>query len=120
MVTAVALSYDYGDCLQVLQIHLTQPLPGDVLVFMTGQEEIESVQEALVERTRQLGTKIKELIILPIYANLPSDLQAKIFEPTPKGSRKVRVALVVSYCTALQINRDGKVWPRHVTIPNTQ
>jgi pre-mRNA-splicing factor ATP-dependent RNA helicase DHX16 len=32
------------------------------------------------------------LIILPIYATLPSDLQAKIFEPCPPGSRKVILA----------------------------
>jgi len=31
-------------------------------------------------------------VILPIYANLPSDLQAKIFEPTPPGARKVVLA----------------------------
>ena len=72
----------------VLQIHVTQPI-GDILVFLTGQEEIEASQELLQERTRKLGSKIKELIILPIYANLPSDLQAKIFEPTPPGGRKV-------------------------------
>ena len=72
----------------VLQIHETQPT-GDILVFLTGQEEIEASQELLQERTRKLGSKIKELIILPIYANLPSDLQAKIFEPTPPGARKV-------------------------------
>ena len=72
----------------VLQIHVTQPT-GDILVFLTGQEEIEASQELLQERTRKLGSKIKELIILPIYANLPSDLQAKIFEPTPPGGRKV-------------------------------
>ena len=44
------------------------------------------------ERTRKLGSKIKELIIAPIYANLPSDLQAKIFDPTPPGARKVVLA----------------------------
>lgn len=41
------------------------------------------------ERTSKLGSKIAELLILPIYANLPSDMQAKIFEPTPPGARKV-------------------------------
>lgn len=68
---------DYLDAvmISILQIHLTQPLPGDILVFLTGQEEIETVQEALIERTKMLGGKIKELIILPIYANLPSDMQ---------------------------------------------
>lgn len=45
-----------------------------------------------MQRTRGLGTKIGELIICPIYANLPTDMQAKIFEPTPKGARKVVIA----------------------------
>ncbi|CAC5424154.1 DHX16 [Mytilus coruscus] len=84
---------DYLDAavVSVLQIHVTQPT-GDILVFMTGQEEIETSNEMLQERTRKLGSKIKELIILPIYANLPSDMQAKIFEPTPPGARKVILA----------------------------
>ncbi len=56
---------------------------------MTGQEEIETCQELLVERTRKFGSKIKELLVVPIYANLPSDMQAKVFEPTPYGARKV-------------------------------
>eukprot|EP01018_Ginkgo_biloba_P019937 Gb_40354 [translate_table: standard] len=75
----------------VLQIHVTQS-GGDVLVFFTGQEEIEAAEEILKHRTRGLGTKIAEMIICPIYANLPSDLQAKIFEPTPEGARKVILA----------------------------
>ena len=57
-----------------------------------GQEEIETCQELLTERTRKLGSKIKELVIIPIYANLPSDMQAKVFEPTPPGARKVVLA----------------------------
>jgi len=40
----------------------------------------------------RLGSRIPELIICPIYANLPSEQQAKIFEKTPKGARKVVLA----------------------------
>lgn len=84
---------DYIDAcvVSILQIHATQPL-GDVLVFLTGQEEIETCHEILQDRVKRLGSKIKELLILPIYANLPSDLQAKIFEPTPPNARKVILA----------------------------
>lgn len=84
---------DYLDAavVSVLQIHVTEA-PGDILVFLTGQEEIETVEEILKHRTRGLGTKIAELIICPIYANLPTELQAKIFEPTPEGARKVVLA----------------------------
>ncbi|OIW00634.1 hypothetical protein TanjilG_09115 [Lupinus angustifolius] len=84
---------DYLDAaiITALQIHATQP-PGDILVFLTGQEEIETAEEILKHRTRGLGTKLAELMICPIYANLPSELQAKIFEPTPEGARKVVLA----------------------------
>ncbi|KAL3313577.1 putative pre-mRNA-splicing factor ATP-dependent RNA helicase dhx16, partial [Cichlidogyrus casuarinus] len=90
----------------VLQIHLTQP-DGDILVFFTGQEEIETANEGLLERTRKLGSKMRELMILPIYSNLPSDMQAKIFAPTPKGARKVVLATNIAE-TSLTI--DGIVY----------
>jgi HrpA-like RNA helicase len=41
---------------------------------------------------RALVWTVPELVVLPIYANLPSDMQAKIFEPTPSGARKVVLA----------------------------
>lgn len=84
---------DYIDAcvVSILQIHATQPL-GDILVFLTGQEEIEACNEMLTDRVRRLGSKLRELLVLPVYANLPSDMQAKIFEPTPPGARKVVLA----------------------------
>lgn len=84
---------DYLDacCVTVLQIHASQP-PGDILVFLTGQEEIEAAEELLKQRTKGLGSKLGEIIIAPIYATLPSEMQAKIFEPTPDGARKVVLA----------------------------
>lgn len=74
-----------------MQIHLTQP-DGDILVFLTGQEEIESVQERLNFIGKKLKGKMKELIVVPIYASLPPELQAEIFKPTPIGARKVVLA----------------------------
>lgn len=75
----------------VFQIHQTEPL-GDVLVFLTGQEEIETAETKLKERMKDLGSKSSEIIICPIYSNLPTELQAKVFDPAPKGSRKVVLA----------------------------
>lgn len=99
---------DYLDAcvVTVMQMHVTQPA-GDILVFLTGQEEIEACCEMITERSRKLGRSIKELIVLPIYANLPSDMQAKIFEPTPPGGRKVVVATNIAE-TSLTI--DGIVY----------
>lgn len=83
--------YLHASAITALQIHVTQP-PGDILIFLSGQEEIETCEELLVQRTKGMGSKIGELVICPIYANLPSEMQAKIFEPTPPGARKVVIA----------------------------
>ena len=90
----------------VFQIHISQG-KGDILVFLTGQEEIEAAEANLQETARKLGSKVPEMLICPIYANLPSDLQAKIFEPTPAGARKVVLATNIAE-TSLTI--DGIVY----------
>ncbi|KAJ2656204.1 DEAH-box ATP-dependent RNA helicase prp22 [Coemansia sp. RSA 1199] len=84
---------DYLDSalMTVMQIHLTEP-PGDVLVFLTGQEEIDTASEILYERMKALGSMVPELIILPVYSSLPSEMQSRIFEPTPAGARKVVIS----------------------------
>ncbi|XP_006454836.1 hypothetical protein AGABI2DRAFT_61322 [Agaricus bisporus var. bisporus H97] len=83
---------DYVDSAvkQVLQIHLSLP-PGDILVFMTGQEDIEITCQVVEERLAQLDEPAP-LAVLPIYSQMPADLQARIFEPTADGRRKVIVA----------------------------
>lgn len=90
----------------VFQIHTTQG-KGDILVFLTGQDEIEAAEQNITEIARKLGSRVPELVICPIYANLPSDLQSKIFEPTPDGARKVVLATNIAE-TSLTI--DGIVY----------
>ena len=90
----------------VFQIHTTQG-KGDILVFLTGQDEIDAAEQELTETARKLGNRVKELVVCPIYANLPSELQAKIFEPTPDGARKVVLATNIAE-TSLTI--DGIVY----------
>ena len=84
-------NYLHAAITTVFQIHTTQP-KGDILVFLTGQDEIDAAMENLQSTARALGGKVAELIVCPIYANLPSDMQARIFEPTPEGARKVVLA----------------------------
>lgn len=84
---------DYLDAalITVLQIHLTEP-EGDILVFLTGQEEIDHACQSLYERMKGLGKDVPELIILPVYSSLPSEMQSRIFDPPPPGKRKVVIA----------------------------
>lgn len=84
---------DYLDAamITVMQIHLSEPA-GDILVFLTGQEEIDVCCETLFNRMQALGDLAPELIILPVYSSLPSEMQSRIFEPAPQGARKCVVA----------------------------
>ncbi|XP_072321945.1 pre-mRNA-splicing factor ATP-dependent RNA helicase PRP16 isoform X1 [Eucyclogobius newberryi] len=75
---------------QALQIHLSG-LIGDILIFMPGQEDIEVTSDQIVERLGDLDNA-PALAVLPIYSQLPSDLQAKIFQKAPDGVRKCIVA----------------------------
>jgi pre-mRNA-splicing factor ATP-dependent RNA helicase DHX38/PRP16 len=64
---------------------------GDILIFMPGQEDIEVTCEVLAERLGEIDNA-PQLSVLPIYSQLPSDLQAKIFQRSPEGLRKCVVA----------------------------
>ncbi len=82
--------YVDGAVKQILGIHLSHP-PGDILVFMTGQEDIEATCEVTKQRLEEL-TDAPNLEILPIYSQMPADLQAKIFARAEQGVRKCIVA----------------------------
>lgn len=86
----VCEDYVDGAVKQALQIHL-QPEEGDILIFMPGQEDIEVTCEVLTERLADLDSA-PPLTVLPIYSQLPADLQAKIFQRAPPGQRKCIVA----------------------------
>lgn len=85
---AKASCEDYVDATvkQALTIHLSHP-PGDILIFMTGQEDIEATCQVIAERISTLE-KVPPLLLLPMYSQLPADLQAKIFESANEGTRK--------------------------------
>ncbi len=60
-----------------------------MLLFLTGQEEIDTACQILFERMKSLGKLAPKLNIFPVYSTLPSEMQTRIFDPTPPGERKV-------------------------------
>ncbi|XP_073021568.1 probable pre-mRNA-splicing factor ATP-dependent RNA helicase DEAH5 [Primulina eburnea] len=98
--------YLEASLITVMQIHLSEP-EGDILLFLTGQEEIDHACQCLYERMKSLGKKVPELIILPVYGVLPSEMQSRIFEPTPPGKRKVVVATNIAEAS---LTVDGIVY----------
>ncbi|TVU02741.1 hypothetical protein EJB05_51739 [Eragrostis curvula] len=75
----------------VLLIHEKEP-PGDILVFLTGQDDIDTAVKLLNEEIQHLGRHYFDLLILPLYSGLPRTDQDLIFTPTSKGKRKVVIS----------------------------
>ena len=76
---------------KIFDIHKHQPLPGDILVFLSGQELIETVQRLCIDLTASIDPKsgIPKLLILPLFAALPQSQQQRVFERAPSRTRKV-------------------------------
>ncbi|KAA3478963.1 putative pre-mRNA-splicing factor ATP-dependent RNA helicase DEAH9 isoform X2 [Gossypium australe] len=75
----------------VLLINDKEP-PGDILVFLTGQDDIDAAIKLLTEEARSNGKNSSGLIILPLYSGLTRAEQDLIFSATPKGKRKVVIS----------------------------
>lgn len=73
-----------------IQIHCDES-EGDVLVFLTGQDEIEAAERLIKDRYASLPNNIVDgsILAVPMYAALPPDAQMQAFSPAPPGVRKV-------------------------------
>ncbi|XP_020527985.1 probable pre-mRNA-splicing factor ATP-dependent RNA helicase DEAH9 isoform X3 [Amborella trichopoda] len=75
----------------VLDIHNQEPM-GDVLVFLTGQDDIDAAVQMLTDEAQNLAAHRSGLLVLPLYAGLSRAEQELVFSPTPRGKRKVVIA----------------------------
>uniref|UniRef100_A0A0N5ASJ3 UTP--glucose-1-phosphate uridylyltransferase n=1 Tax=Syphacia muris TaxID=451379 RepID=A0A0N5ASJ3_9BILA len=74
----------------LMQLHQQEPLSSGVLIFLTGQDEIEIACKKALEASRLLN---KELVVFPLYAALSPDAQMKVFEPfNSANARKVVIS----------------------------
>ncbi|KAK7180649.1 hypothetical protein DPSP01_011242 [Paraphaeosphaeria sporulosa] len=76
----------------IFQIHYKEPLPGDVLVFLTGQDKIEALEKLVNDYAAAMDKDMPKLLALPLFAALPQQAQQRIFQPTPYRTRKVILA----------------------------
>lgn len=75
----------------VLSIHEQEPA-GDILVFLTGQDDIDTAIRLLTEEAHASRKISSGLIVLPLYSSLPRADQDLVFSPTPRGKRKVVIS----------------------------
>ena len=89
--------------ISILQTHIDQP-EGDILCFLTGQEDIEDLQSLLEEKlelSKDPRHGLSQFQVVPLYANLPNHLQLKAFEKS--DVRKVILATNIAE-TSVTIN----------------
>ncbi|EJC98012.1 P-loop containing nucleoside triphosphate hydrolase protein [Fomitiporia mediterranea MF3/22] len=84
---------DYADAAvrTFFQIHVDHE-PGDVLIFLPGQEDIETVQQMIKSYANQLPLGQMSVLTCPMYAQLPQNMQTQVFRHTPEGTRKCILA----------------------------
>jgi pre-mRNA-splicing factor ATP-dependent RNA helicase DHX15/PRP43 len=97
----------------VKQIHLTEP-EGDILVFLTGEEEIEDVCRKL---TIDVDDHIRNgecgpLKVYPLYGSLPPQQQQRIFDPAPPAvdGKPGRKCIVSTNIAETSLTIDGIVY----------
>ena len=81
-----------------------------LIVFMTGQEDIEATCQVLAERVSSLDGGVSPILLLPMYSQLPADLQAKIFDSAAAGTRKCIISTNIAE-TSLTGTRSKYLYP---------
>ena len=96
----------------VVQIHMCEQEKGDILLFLTGQEEIEEACKKLRKEVENLGTDVGELKMIPLYSTLPPVLQQKIFEEAPpdREGKVGRKCVVSTNIAETSLTIDGVVF----------
>ncbi|KAL6525890.1 hypothetical protein OROMI_030285 [Orobanche minor] len=97
----------------VFQIHLCEP-PGDILVFLTGEEEIEDAVKKLNKEIANAGDQVGPVKIVPLYSTLPPAMQQKIFDPAPppakEGGLPGRKIVISTNIAETSLTIDGIVY----------
>eukprot|EP00920_Eleutheroschizon_duboscqi_P041611 GHVT01099874.1.p1 GENE.GHVT01099874.1~~GHVT01099874.1.p1 ORF type:complete len:749 (+),score=165.00 GHVT01099874.1:264-2510(+) len=95
------------------QIHLTEPA-GDILMFLTGEEEIEQARRELEKNSSKSMGETAELLVVPLYSSLPPQMQQRIFLPAPPaktpGGQPGRKCVIATNIAETSITIDGIVY----------
>eukprot|EP00729_Bicosta_minor_P015210 gene15210-920_t len=96
-----------------VQIHEVEEQRGDILLFLTGQQEIEDACRKIRQECANKGQEVGPVDVVPLYSTLSPREQQKIFDPAPADAangapgRKIVVSTNIAE-TSLTI--DGIVY----------
>jgi ATP-dependent RNA helicase DHR2 len=84
----------------IFKIHLTEPLPGDILAFLPGQDDIESLTKTIAEMAAKLNRNIPKLQVFPLYAKLNWKAQQEALRVLKDARRTRKVILATNMAEA--------------------
>lgn len=77
----------------VFKLHQEEPLPGGILVFLAGQDDIEAVQAIIKAQAASLPSNIPKAKVFPLYGQLSMEAQHAAFQPIKEPfTRKIILA----------------------------
>ncbi|KKY38360.1 putative atp-dependent rna helicase [Diaporthe ampelina] len=89
----------------IFKIHTEQPCPGDILAFLTGQEQIETAQKIIDDYAKTLDPKVPKLVPVPLFGQMSIEAQQKAFQPV-KG-RVVRKVVLATNIAETSVTVPG-------------
>jgi pre-mRNA-splicing factor ATP-dependent RNA helicase DHX15/PRP43 len=96
-----------------LHIHQCEG-PGDILIFLTGEQEIEQACDEIRGQTSSMGEEHGELVVFPMYSSLPPEQQRRIFSKAPEarfaGGKPGRKVVVSTNIAETSLTIDGIVF----------
>ncbi|KAJ3411794.1 hypothetical protein HDV05_001693 [Chytridiales sp. JEL 0842] len=101
----------------VLQIHTCED-PGDILVFLTGEDEIEEACKKISAEVNHLiqaqPNHVGDMKVVPLYSTLPPQQQQRIFDDAPgprnPGGPPGRKVIVSTNIAETSLTIDGIVY----------
>lgn len=76
-----------------IKIHLNEA-PGDILIFLTGQEEVETAASMLKDYSRDMknNSKVMKMFVVSLYGAMPMSEQVNVFKRLSPNVRKIVVS----------------------------
>uniref|UniRef100_A0A7S2UZ15 RNA helicase n=1 Tax=Fibrocapsa japonica TaxID=94617 RepID=A0A7S2UZ15_9STRA len=97
----------------VIQIHKCEE-PGDILLFLTGEQEIEDTCRKLRDEAGNSDENEGEMVVFPLYSSLPPKQQQLIFQSAPgprfPGGPPGRKVVVSTNIAETSLTIDGVVY----------
>lgn len=84
--------YIHAALVTLFDIHRHEPINNDVLIFLTGQEEIEALAQQIRQLARIHNSGPSDVRVFTLYAQMAQGRQLECFLPVPLNTRKIVLA----------------------------